>query len=582
MYAKNHFVTIFVIIFGWTMILTAPTPTDKGVRPARASVRNSTPKNVKQSVEAVEDLSDEQSTYDQLDDLTIEEEADVDINRKSRESKQLVLNAVKHMQKVSVARACEDFLYNEAWRKGEMYVFVYTADGVCYAQGDTSYFIWKNITEIKGLGGTPLIKEMAAVAQKGGRLSFLWNNGFKSCYVKSVVKNGVTYIVGSGFYPENDEFATKQLVKTAAAYFLRNGSEATFALISNPRGPFVNGDIYLFVYDMNGVNMAHGNNPVLVGQNLIDLVDNRGVKIIRSLIDIAKTKGKGWLDYTWRNEFKRSYVEKIVDPKTKTAYLISAGYYPNITLPAVKSYVTRAVRFLKANGSKVAFSEFSNLVGEFAQGGLGVFVFDLNGKCLANGVEPSWVGQNLLKVQGSFGRYYVKDMLDAAKKHGRALVSFWDRNSNAVAYVEKVETPDGKFIIGTTFYPSSKTTSAQTLVNRAVDFFKENTPAKAFRTFSARESAYLRGDLRIFVYDSEGTMYVDGKNTQGIWRNILRSADQTGRMVVKDIITIAGNGGGWYEYKVRNAKRKVYAKPVEKKMEDGSIRNYVVGTGYFV
>lgn len=171
MYTKNYFMGIFVIVFGWAVTVMAPASNEKAVRPTNASVRNGTPgkqKSEKRPLEVVEDLADEQSTYDQLDDLTIEEEADVDINRKSKESKQLVLNAVKHMQKVSVARACEDFLYNEAWRKGEMYVFVYTADGICYAQGDTSYFIWKNITEIKGLGGTPLIKEMAAVAQKAG------------------------------------------------------------------------------------------------------------------------------------------------------------------------------------------------------------------------------------------------------------------------------------------------------------------------------------------------------------------------------------------------------------------------------
>ena len=529
-----------------------------------------------------ENAAGDADPVDSLDDLSMTPEQDVDINRKSKECKQLVLNAVKHLQKVSVEKAMDDFLYNQAWRRGDMFVFVFTVEGVCLAHGDDSWLIWRNIMDVKGIGATPLIKEMAAVAQKGGRISYLWDNGFKACYVKSLVKSGNTYILGSGFFPENNEFATKQLVKTAIAYFQRNGGEATFGLISNPNGPFVKGDIYMFAYDLNGVCVAHGNNPALVGQNLIDLTDSRGFKVIRGLIDIAKTKGKGWLDYMWRNEFKRSYVEKVVDPKTKKSYLISAGYYPNMSIQVLKSYVNRAIRYIKANGSKLAFAEFSNLAGEFAQGGLGVFVFDLRGKCLANGVEPAWVGQNVLKIQGAFGRYYVKDMIEAAKKNGKALVSYWDRNANAVSYVEKIDIPDGKFIIGATFYPASKTTSAQTLVSRAVDYFKENTTAKSFKTFSTRESAYIRGDLRVFVYDGDGTLYVDGKNKQQLWRNIMRSTDQTGKTVVKDIITIAENGGGWYQYRVSNANRKVYVKPAEKNIEAGQVKKFIVGTGYFV
>lgn len=516
------------------------------------------------------------------DDLTIEEESEIDINKKAAESKQLVLNAIKHIQKVPFEKAIDDFLNNKVWRKGEQFVAVFTKDGDVMAHGFDRDLIWTNIKETKGIGGKPLIDEMLAVAVKGGRMSYLWANGFKSAYVKTVEKDGETYIVNVGFYPENNEFATKQLVKTAVGYFLANGKDATFALISNPTGPFIKGDIYMFVYDFEGVNVAHGNNPALIGQNLIDLTDNRGQPIIKNLIKIAQDKGKGWLEYYWRNEFKRSYVEKVVDPNTKIPYMISAGYYPNIDLQVVKSYVNRAIKYLKANGSKLAFAEFSNIVGEFAKGGLGVFVFDLNGKCLANGMEPTWVGQNVIKVQNKAGRFYVKEIIEAAKKQGRALVSYWDKNANAISYVELVETPDGKFVVGSTFYPASKTASAQTLVNRAVDYFKEHTPRRSFDTFSTRDSTFMRGDLRLFIYDTDGTRLVDGRQKENIWRNALKSTDQAGKMVVKDIITIAANGGGWYEYKAFNATRKVYIKPVQKTLANGKIKNYVVGTGYFL
>ncbi len=521
------------------------------------------------------------SLSEESDDLKIDEESDVDINRKTQESKQLVLNGVKHFMKESVSVACNDFVHNTVWRKGELFVFVFKESGTCLAYGDDYDLIWQNIKEKKGIGGQPLINDMMHIGREGGRISFLWNNGYQTAYVKTVLKDGQKYVLGSGFFPENDEFTTKQLVKTAVAYFDQNGRESTFALISNPNGPFVKGDIYMFAYDFNGQVVAHGQNAALVGQNLIDLQDSRGKPLIKELIEVAKTKGKGWVEYYWRNEFKRSYVEKVIDPKTKTEYLIAGGYHPNITLGTVKNYVERAIHYLKANGSKQAFSEFSNVVGEFAQGALGIFVFDLEGKCLANGENPSFVGQNLLKLRSSDGRYFVRDMIELAQKKKRALISYVNRNANAVAYVEFVETPDGKFVVGAEFFPSSKTASTQTLVSRAVELVNQSDIDIALGLLSEPGSDYVRGDLSIFVYDAEGTRLVNGTNKSQLWKNLLNATDQQGKMIVNDIITIAVNGGGWAEYQTRNAQRKVYVKSVPKKMGD-KFKNYIVGSGYFL
>ncbi len=516
--------------------------------------------------------------------ISFQAKPDVDINRKSEESKKLVLNAAKHFMKVSLQEACNDFVNNTIWRKGELFVFVFKASGTCLAYGDDHEMIWKNIKNIKGMAGNPLIDDMVAVGRKdhGARFSYLWNNGYQTAYLLTVVKNGETYVLGSGFYPESDEYTTKQLVKTAVAYFDQNGKEATFGLISNPTGPFVKGDIYMFAYDMHGICVAHGQNAALVGQNLIDLQDSRGTPVIQELIQVGKTKGSGWTEYIWRNEFKRSYVEKVTDQKTQTDYIISAGYYPDVNLNAVKSYVNGAISYLKTNGAKRAFAEFSSVVGDFARGGLGIFVFDKEGKCLADGENPSYVGQNLLKITSSDGRLYIRDMIRLAVEQGSALISYIKTNANAVAFVEFVEVPDGKFIIGAEYFPSSKTASTQTLVNRAADLLKDTKPDIAFGLFSARDNDFIRGDLSVFVFDADGTRMVNGIHKSQIWKNLSKATDQAGKMVVDNIISIALNGGGWSEYTTRNATRRVYVKAVPKKMQDNKVSNYIVGSGYFL
>ncbi len=86
-------------------------------------------------------------------------------------------------------------------------------------------------------------------------------------------------------------------------------------------------DLYPFIYDMNGVNVAHGARPALIGKNLIDLKDQDGTYLIREMVKIANGPGSGWIDYKWPNpitskiEDKSSYIEKMGD------YFIGVGIY---------------------------------------------------------------------------------------------------------------------------------------------------------------------------------------------------------------------------------------------------------------
>ncbi|HEX7644316.1 MAG TPA: cache domain-containing protein [Burkholderiaceae bacterium] len=97
----------------------------------------------------------------------------------------------------------------------------------------------------------------------------------------------------------------------------KNGRDKAFADFSDPNNKqYHDRDLYIFVYDLQGAVLAHGNNPRMVGKNLIDMKDGDGKFIIKGFVDIAQTKGKGWWDYKWPNsvtkaiEQKSAYVEK--------------------------------------------------------------------------------------------------------------------------------------------------------------------------------------------------------------------------------------------------------------------------------
>lgn len=110
----------------------------------------------------------------------------------------------------------------------------------------------------------------------------------------------------------------KAMVEKAYAYLKENGKEKTFKEISNREGQFVKGDLYVYVLDFNGKNLANGGNPAFVGgPSHIELKDPDGKYFIKEMIDLAKTKGSGWVDYKWLNpttktiQQKTTYVKRI-------------------------------------------------------------------------------------------------------------------------------------------------------------------------------------------------------------------------------------------------------------------------------
>jgi signal transduction histidine kinase len=117
------------------------------------------------------------------------------------------------------------------------------------------------------------------------------------------------------------------MVKKASAFIKANGREKAFAEFNNPKGLFVDRDLYVTVYDINGVCLAHGFNPKMVGKNMIDLKDPDGKAFIRERSELAKTKDQFWIDYKYINPTtkqigkKSMYTEKVGD------LLVSCGVY---------------------------------------------------------------------------------------------------------------------------------------------------------------------------------------------------------------------------------------------------------------
>ena len=69
-------------------------------------------------------------------------------------------------------------------------------------------------------------------------------------------------------------------------------------------------DGYFFVYDYNGINIAHSRKPQLEGKNLFDFKDSNGKLLIQELIEKAK-QGGGYTRYLWDKPSGGKSVEKL-------------------------------------------------------------------------------------------------------------------------------------------------------------------------------------------------------------------------------------------------------------------------------
>ena len=97
----------------------------------------------------------------------------------------------------------------------------------------------------------------------------------------------------------------------------------------NARDPdFVQGSLYVDMRDVKtGIVLAHPFNPSIVGKDLTDVPDANGKKYRREIIELAAAKGKGWVDYQYKNPTSGK-----IEPKTTYILLVDgvvleAGLY---------------------------------------------------------------------------------------------------------------------------------------------------------------------------------------------------------------------------------------------------------------
>ena len=129
----------------------------------------------------------------------------------------------------------------------------------------------------------------------------------------SLVMAGVAQAADQGTAGE-----AEAMVKKGVAYIKANGPEKAAEEFTNGKS-FKDRDLYIVYTEFGGKVLAHGGNPKLVGKNLTGMKDSEGNPFFQMLVDLAKTKGKGW---SGSYRFMNPVTQKI---EAKVMYLESVG-----------------------------------------------------------------------------------------------------------------------------------------------------------------------------------------------------------------------------------------------------------------
>lgn len=130
---------------------------------------------------------------------------------------------------------------------------------------------------------------------------------------------GLIALSGSALAAPATKDEAVAMVKGAIASIKKDGPDAAYAEISNKNGKFVDRDLYVVVYKLDGHVLAHGANAALIGADQSTAKDVDGKAFVHESLELAQKQPAFWHTYKFKNpatgnvEPKQTYCERHED-----------------------------------------------------------------------------------------------------------------------------------------------------------------------------------------------------------------------------------------------------------------------------
>lgn len=146
---------------------------------------------------------------------------------------------------------------------------------------------------------------------------------FAICALSAIMITSYS-VLAEDFGSEKDAEA---MVQKAVAHIKSAGADAAYADFTGQKSEFINHDIYVVVYSLDGKALAHGQNPKQVGKDLLEFKDADGKEFIKERVALAKSKGKFWQDYKFTDPVTKKILPKSAYCEKLEQTVVCAGIY---------------------------------------------------------------------------------------------------------------------------------------------------------------------------------------------------------------------------------------------------------------
>ena len=535
--------------------------------------------------------------------------------QETRELVQLVKDAADLLQAKGQAAFAKFRVPGSRWRQGETYIFVLDLQRNMLVHPDPALEGKKDL-DVKDINGRPITRGLIGAATLPGKpdgwYHYQWpvSGGmfarWKSTYVRLVtVPSGERLVVCSGMYNDRMEKSfVVDMVKEAVGCIDQNGA-AAFGRFHDPTSPFLAKDAYIFVMDLNGVELVNPAFPNLEGRKVLDFKDTQGKEVNRDMLKLVQTAGSGWVDYMWPKPGESTATQKsayVTKAKVGEQWvLVGCGVYladapkasstaKKMTAPELIALVREGAALLEKQGEK-AYPEFRRQGSKWFSGDTYFFVWTMNGIDVFHAANPAMEGKDRSGEKDILGRSYNKMFVDAvANPEGEGWVHYMYPEPQSIfptwksTFVKRVAFPSGQqHIIGCGIYNMDMNEAfIEDLVNRAAALLTSQG-REAFGQLRDKAGPYLFLDTYVFVYDVDGNELVNPAQPSLEGKNILDVKDVNGKFPIRESIAAAQKSGrAWVDY---YWYKPGHNSPVRKhayvrKVQFGNAA-YIVGSGYY-
>lgn len=126
------------------------------------------------------------------------------------------------------------------------------------------------------------------------------------------------------------EFATPKEAEAMvgkAVAALKANKDKTITEVNAKDPKWIDRDLYVTIYDMQGNALAHGMNAKMAGKNMLELRDGHGKRHIAERMELAKTKDKFWHDFSFADPVTKKVLPKSMYCEKAIETVVCAGVY---------------------------------------------------------------------------------------------------------------------------------------------------------------------------------------------------------------------------------------------------------------